>query len=75
MENEIKWELVDASQTATTERLKVNGGWLYHVGHMVAKASSMVFVPEPDKCSVHDEYVVKGCQKCLQSIPYIKINE
>ena len=48
-EKKSKWELIDQSYGATTERLKVPGGWIYHVGHTQARAVSVCFVPEPEK--------------------------
>ena len=43
-----KWEVVDEAPNAITERLKVDGGHLYHVGNNAARSTSMCFVPEID---------------------------
>jgi len=43
-----KWELVDRTVRATTERLKIDGGYLYHVAHQEANAIAMCFVPDVD---------------------------
>ncbi len=45
-----KWELFDESKTAATERLKVDGGHLYHVSYKNNSVahSVMCFVPDVD---------------------------
>ena len=43
MSQENKWELVTRSSNNFTERLKVDGGWIY-----VVNDQGMVFVPDVD---------------------------
>lgn len=43
-----KWEEYDMAQNATTERLKVEGGYLYYVCNHEAHQTSMCFVPDVD---------------------------
>ena len=46
--NESKWESVDLAIGAATERLKVEGGYLYHVTCHQINQTSMCFVPDID---------------------------
>jgi hypothetical protein len=46
--NNSKWELFDRAPRASTERLKVDGGYLYFVSHQELRNSSMCFVPDVD---------------------------
>jgi hypothetical protein len=47
--NENEWEQVNTSPNgSTTERLKIDGGWLYHVSiksHLKVFHTTMCFVP------------------------------
>ncbi len=56
-----KWE----EYAIHTMRLKVDGGWLYHCQDLSGGSANVVFVPEPDKCKLHDEYVLKACASCI----------
>lgn len=71
-----KWETVNEEVNTTLQRLAIPGGWIYHFFVHKAVYASTFFVPEPDKCSYHGEYLVKACSTCLQAKPFkIKGNE
>lgn len=64
--------MINKESNVSTQRLKIDGGWIYHVALSKANYASTFFVPEPDKCRLHDEYLVKTCQRCLRAKPFIK---
>jgi len=45
-ENTEQWEKVNETPSATTERLKVSGGWLYYVDIHPRRNTHIVFVPD-----------------------------
>ena len=62
--NSSKWEAIDDTAVASTERLKVPGGWIYHIGHKMARQIVVCFVPEPERCPDHNNYLVRTCYDC-----------
>ncbi len=46
--NMSKWEPFDEGSNAVTERLKVDGGYLYYLGNHAARSTNMCFVPDID---------------------------
>lgn len=49
MTDQSKWEFYDSANNAITERLKVDGGWLYHLAlQNTPSAANMCFVPDVD---------------------------
>jgi hypothetical protein len=62
----VKWEFVNDSGNAITERLKVTGGWMYHVGFNQAQVSSSCFVPEPSTCSYCGVHNILVCCVCYE---------
>ena len=73
-ENKPTWETVNEEHETVTERLKINGGCIYHVSINNTDYAATFFVPESDKCNYHDEYLVKVCQRCIGARPYKKID-
>lgn len=47
-QNESKWETIDLAYNSSTERLRVEGGYIYHVGNNACKAIAICFVPDVD---------------------------
>lgn len=43
-----KWEDFDEASNASTSRMKVDGGYLYHVGHFTSNSTAVCFVPDVD---------------------------
>lgn len=66
-----KWETIsEESSPRFISRFKIDGGWIYHVEIIGGSHRSTFFVPEPEKCSYHDEYLVKGCYTCQRAKPF-----
>ena len=64
MSEELGWEKMNVEYGVILQRIKVPGGWLYRTG--MENAISLCFVPEPDKCCEHNNYVIKICHKCME---------
>jgi hypothetical protein len=48
MENENMWEVYDQASNCITQRMKVDGGWLFTLIHNQLKQMQMCFVPDVD---------------------------
>jgi hypothetical protein len=61
-----KWETISEEDAkGLVCRFKIDGGWIYYVDIMTGNHhQSTFFVPEPEKCSYHNEYLVKCCHTC-----------
>ena len=73
--NECKWELFDVGVGAVTERLKVDGGYLYYVGHRDRQTTNRCFVPDVDlkryESHLRDAYrqgYVAGHEDCKRGV-------
>lgn len=65
-----KWETIsEESSPGLVARFKIDGGWIYYV-EISGSHRSTFFVPEPEKCSYHNEYLVKTCCTCQRAKPY-----
>lgn len=63
-----KWETIsEESSPGLVTRFKIDGGWIYHVDIIGGSHQATFFVPEPEKCSYHDEFLVKGCYTCQRA--------
>jgi len=66
------WEIVIEYRDHKTERLKVEGGYLYHRENKDTAfapgqiSSSMSFVPLPSKCEYHNQHRLYVCAECYQ---------
>jgi len=65
-----KWETINDQDNSFVQRLKIDGGWLYHLVVKHTDYAQTLFVPEPEKCSYHNEYLVKCCYTCQRAKPY-----
>ncbi len=61
-----KWETINQDESHSVERLKIEGGWIYHLFIKNTDYAQTFFVPEPDRCEFHREHVVKVCASCLR---------
>lgn len=48
VELDLTWEVVDQAVNAVTQRMKVEGGWLYYVGIQSLEQMAVCFVPDVD---------------------------
>jgi DNA-directed RNA polymerase alpha subunit len=65
-----KWETINDQDNSFVQRLKIDGGWIYHLVVKHTDYAQTFFVPEPEKCSYHNEYLVKCCYTCQRAKPY-----
>lgn len=65
------WEVVSKEGSpGLVTRFKIDGGWIYYVEINGVNHRSTFFVPEPEKCSYHNEYLVRGCYTCQRAKSY-----
>lgn len=76
--NEHEWETVNETKTSITSRLKIEGGFLYHLSARNSRDvhTSMCFVPDsPTKNILNELPKFKNGEEVKEvTLPYIKDN-
>jgi hypothetical protein len=68
-----KWETLNRGANQNTQRLKVDGGYIYHreeyyldyQENLTKLSTSMCFVPLNSTCNIHNESRLIVCYSCF----------